>query len=143
MQFKAHPALVSPSKETATAAKAYLVSEANIKVPKTYTRRIVLQSTQPLLESNGILRWALNNVAHADTPACSAMLQDVYDDPAWVTKNAIKAKYNGVSGYFTNGTLTGTGSGVQVRPPLWCYKMLGVPLWHRLLWFVESSNTRI
>eukprot|EP00877_Chromochloris_zofingiensis_P002265 jgi/Chrzof1/12039/Cz06g19030.t1 len=112
--FKAHPALVSPSKETATAAKAYLVSEANIKVPKTYTRRIVLQSTQPLLESNGILRWALNNVAHADTPACSAMLQDVYDDPAWVTKNAIKAKYNGVSGYFTNGTLTGTGSGVQV-----------------------------
>lgn len=83
MQFKAHPNLVSPSTNTTirAAAAPYLTAggqRSTHKLPAAPpTRRYVLQSTQPLLEENGILRWALNNVAHAETPPCKAVLDTV------------------------------------------------------------------
>jgi hypothetical protein len=34
------------------------------------SRKLIVNSTQPLLEYNGFLRWALNNVAHTKNPTC-------------------------------------------------------------------------
>jgi hypothetical protein len=61
----------------------------------------VLQVTQPLLESNGIVKWALSNVIHADTPPCEAVLNQVYEDDNWAAQNAIQPTYNGLAGYYT------------------------------------------
>ncbi|KAF6252743.1 Cupredoxin [Scenedesmus sp. NREL 46B-D3] len=41
----------------------------SFKLPTTsISRRFILQSTQPVFESNGMLRWALDNVAYPDNP---------------------------------------------------------------------------
>jgi hypothetical protein len=47
------------------------------------------QSTQPLIEENGVLRWALGNVAHSDTPPCRSMLSDVQADARWAAAHAL------------------------------------------------------
>jgi hypothetical protein len=35
--------------------------------------RLIVNTTQPLFEYNGVLRWALNNVAHTKNPTCEVM----------------------------------------------------------------------
>lgn len=34
------------------------------------SQKLIVNSTQPLLEYNGFIRWALNNVAHTKNPTC-------------------------------------------------------------------------
>lgn len=85
MGFKPHPALLNPNKDAATKAlaKPYLAPAAplaSFQLPaRQVDARFVLQSTQPIIEANGILRWALDNVAHAVAPPCTPLLDQVYD----------------------------------------------------------------
>jgi len=81
--------------------------------------RYLIQSTQPLIEANGILRWAFNNIAHATAPPCKPILDEVYNTPAWASNNALGVNQTfNQSLYFTPiggnaSTWEGTGQ-VQV-----------------------------
>lgn len=91
--FKANPALLSPSAYHDPKTSAYLAPQASgrdsFKLPKTSVdRRYVLQSTQPLIEVNGMLRWAFDNVAHASGPPCKPVLDTVYSNPTWAADHA-------------------------------------------------------
>jgi FtsP/CotA-like multicopper oxidase with cupredoxin domain len=59
------------------AAKA---AAAKFAPPRQVDRRFVLRTTQPVLEHNGFIRWALNNVASALTPDCPPLLHALYDE---------------------------------------------------------------
>jgi len=120
---------------------------AALQVPKTLTRRFVLDVSQPLFKQNGMLkwvgaqcqrhvmrpaavactaaqlgpstsmmpdcsalprpalcRWALDNVAHAETPSCTAGLAELKADKDWATKNAMSPTYDGELRYRRQGT---------------------------------------
>ncbi len=54
-------------------------------------RRIILQVTIPLLQVNGWVGVALNNVASSLSPTCKPLMDLVYKDPSWAQKNALPA----------------------------------------------------
>lgn len=56
------------------------VGPALFSPPKAVARRYVLRTTQPLIEANGFIRWAVNNVATAATPSCPPLLRELYED---------------------------------------------------------------
>lgn len=106
--FHAHPALLQSSTASRESrdpkAAPYLAPAASaretFKLPKKdVDRRFVLQSTQPIIKVNGMLRWALNNVAHASTPPCEPVLDSVHRKVQWAAANAVDA-------YGTNGVNT-------------------------------------
>jgi hypothetical protein len=128
--FKANSAVLkaSDSSDGATAAAAYLAPSAagisSFKLPKKdIDRRFVLESTQPIIRANGMLRWALNNVAHASTPPCKPVLDSVHADAQWAAANAVKpgavnalntAAYWGELGGDADSLLTARNSKLQV-----------------------------
>jgi FtsP/CotA-like multicopper oxidase with cupredoxin domain len=73
------PSSSSSSSASASAASAASSAQA-YSPPQEVSRRFVLRTTQPLFESNGFIRWALNNVAMASTPDCPPLMQALYDD---------------------------------------------------------------
>jgi L-ascorbate oxidase len=93
MAFKPNKALLTGDTKNRRAAP-YLAPNAPLKtfkVPTKVDRRVVLQSTQPLIEVNGILRWALGSVAAATSPPCKPVIDLVYDNPKWAAVNALPA----------------------------------------------------
>jgi len=113
MSVQGNPILVNPSLNPAAAAPYILHGGVkNQAVPGKVDQRLVMQVTQPLLESNGIVKWALSNVIHADTPPCEAVLNQVYENDNWVADNAIQPTFNGLEGYYTFPM-----SGVSVQGP--------------------------
>lgn len=79
------------------AAAAYLPPSASgistFKLPKKdVDRRYVLESTQPIIQANGMLRWAFNNIAHASTPPCQPVLDSVHADVQWAAVDAVKPR---------------------------------------------------
>lgn len=48
--------------------------------PEKVDYRFVVQTTQPVMP-NGYLRWAINNVAHAETPPCDALMSKLKENP--------------------------------------------------------------
>lgn len=124
MSLQAHPLLVSPG--NSTAAKPYFPNgflTTQRLPPGQPDKRFVIQSTQPLLEANGILRWALDNAAHAKTPPCASVLDLAYEDDGWAAKNAIQPSWDGLTGYFKWGadpnSVTGSNVTLQVRRVGW------------------------
>lgn len=129
--FKANSALleISDSGSGATAAAAYVAPSASgissFKLPKKdVDRRFVLESTQPIIRAKGMLRWALNNVAHASTPPCKPVLDSVHADAQWAAADAVKpgavnalntAAYWGKLGGDADDMLTEENSKLQVR----------------------------
>ncbi|KAF8065871.1 L-ascorbate oxidase [Scenedesmus sp. PABB004] len=125
MGFAPHPELLAadaakrPKSAAFLAPKAQLPSFALPSGP--VTKRVLLYSTQPLVEANGVLRWAFDNIAHAVSPPCKPLLDLVYADPGWAAANALDAKATGLDPalYFTKmggdaATWTGEGKKVQV-----------------------------
>lgn len=87
---------------SAKAAAAYVAPAASgidaAKLPKKEVdKRYILDSTQPIIKQNGILRWALGNVAHAQAPPCSPVLDSVHADPRWAAANAVKSGVDAVN----------------------------------------------
>ena len=83
---------------------------------------VLLQATQPLLEHNGMLKWALDNVAHSESPPCKSALQEVRDQwsslEVMSTQGGINPKA-AMAQYFTplggsSATWVGTGGHIQV-----------------------------
>ena len=112
-QVQGNPILVNPSLNPAAAAPYILKGGIkNQAVPTKVDQTIVMQVTQPLLESNGIVKWALSNVIHPDTPPCEAVLNQVYENDNWVQENAMQPTFNGLEGYYTFPM-----SGVSVQGP--------------------------
>jgi hypothetical protein len=79
-----------------SAASAYLAPHASgresFALPKKEVdQRYILESTQPIVKVNGMLRWALNNVAHAATPPCKPVLDSLHHDANWAADNAVSA----------------------------------------------------
>jgi hypothetical protein len=117
--LKAHPLLVNPGNNTAAVPYFPSGSLTTQRLPAGVDKRFVIQSTQPLLEANGILRWALDNIAHAKTPPCASVLDLVYEDDGWAARNAIQPSWDGLTGYFKWGansnSVTGSNVTLQVR----------------------------
>lgn len=92
MSFRPSAVLYDPALDPAKAA-AYLAPNAplaSFKMPdRPLDARFLIQSTQPLIEANGILRWAFDNIAHATAPPCKPILDEVYDNPNWVKEKAL------------------------------------------------------
>jgi hypothetical protein len=44
---------------------------------------VTLRMTQPLLEANGMLRWAINNVATPMDPPCQPVMRLMAKDSKW------------------------------------------------------------
>jgi hypothetical protein len=99
--FKANSALLKASDssnskaDSGSAAAAYLAPSASgissFKLPKKEVdQRYILESTQPIIEANGMLRWAFNNIAHASTPPCQPVLDSVHADTQWAAVDAVK-----------------------------------------------------
>lgn len=125
MSFNPHPLLLASDAGSSAKSSAYLYPKAapkTFKMPKTSVdRRFVLQSTQPLIEANGILRWALDSIAYPVAPPCKPVLDQVYDNSNWAASNALSASSNGPNqaAYFTPiggnaSTWEGDGKGIQV-----------------------------
>jgi hypothetical protein len=75
----------------------------------------VLQTTQPIIESNGFVRWAFLNVAHTETPRCSAALQDLYRDPG-AFKSAPQVTPSADTSYYWPAAVPGgNGSRIAVQ----------------------------
>jgi hypothetical protein len=94
MSFKPHPYLLYPTlPEAAPYLGVYLAPATPVtsfRLPnRALDGRYLIQSNQPLIEANGILRWAFDNIAHATAPPCKAVLDEVYDDSNWASKNAL------------------------------------------------------
>jgi hypothetical protein len=78
------------------AASAFLAPSArgitSFRLPKKeIDQRFILESTQPIIRANGMLRWALGNVAHAATPPCKPVLDSIHSDNKWTEVNAVQA----------------------------------------------------
>jgi hypothetical protein len=129
--FKANSAVLKASDSDASgaqAAAAFLAPSAagisSFKLPKKdVDRRFVLESTQPVIRANGMLRWALNNVAHASTPPCKPVLDSVHADAQWAAADDVKpgavnalntAAYWGKLGGDADSLLTARDSKLQV-----------------------------
>lgn len=120
------------SKTTSSkAAAAYLAPSASgistFKLPKKdVDQRYVLESTQPIIQANGMLRWAFNNIAHASTPPCQPVLDSVHADAQWAAVDAVKpgaasaaansAAYLGKIGGDAASLLAAKDSRLQVGP---------------------------
>ena len=63
----------------ASSAAAAVVGPAPFSPPREVTRRYVLRTTQPLIEANGFIRWAVNNVASSLAPDCPPLLRQLYE----------------------------------------------------------------
>jgi hypothetical protein len=77
-----------------SAASAYLAPHTSgretFALPKKEVdQRYILESTQPIIKVNGMLRWALDNVAHAATPPCKPVLDSLHHDENWAADNAV------------------------------------------------------
>lgn len=101
--FKAHPAVLKASDSTSRgstapsklAAAAYIAPAASgrysFRLPKRdVEQRFILESTQPFVKANGMMRWALNSVAHSATPPCRPVLDNVHADARWAAANSVK-----------------------------------------------------
>lgn len=91
---------------------------------KDVDQRFILDSTQPLIQSNGMLRWALSNVAHAATPPCEPVLDSVHANVNWSAADAVKpgavnalntAAYWGEVGGNAESLLAAKNSKLEVR----------------------------
>lgn len=89
MSFRPNRALLDSKADKKKSTAPYLYPNAapkSFKLPSTsISRRFVLQSTQPLIESNGMLKWALDSIAYPVAPPCKPVLDSVYDNPNWVS----------------------------------------------------------
>lgn len=123
--FHAHQALLqsstaSPGSRDPKAAP-YLAPAASgretFKLPKKdVDRRFVLQSTQPIIKVNGMLRWALDNVAHASTPPCEPVLDSVHRNLQWAAAKAVDTSgSNGVNTEAYWGKLGGDTDSLYVK----------------------------
>eukprot|EP00775_Hariotina_reticulata_P013380 gene13380-13507_t len=122
MSFTPNSALLRP-RNGSPVTLAYLAPASPVTTFQLPNRpldaRYLIQSTQPLIEANGILRWAFNNIAHATAPPCKPILDEVYNDPTWASRNALGTNQTfNQSLYFTPiggnaSTWEGTGQ-VQV-----------------------------
>lgn len=54
-------------------------------------KMVVLNVTQPLMQSTGAIRWAMNNVASSTTPPCAAIAAEVHKNPNYITDNLVPA----------------------------------------------------
>jgi len=59
---------------------AGLVGPGPFSPPQNVSRRYVLRTTQPLVEANGFIRWAVNNVATSMAPDCPPLLRELYEE---------------------------------------------------------------
>lgn len=139
ISFKANSAVLKASDSSSRdskassskAAAAYLAPSASgissFKLPKKdVDQRYVLESTQPVIQANGMLRWAFNNIAHASTPPCQPVLNSVHADRQWAAVDAVKpgaasaainsAAYWGTIGGDAASLLAGKDSRLQVGP---------------------------
>jgi FtsP/CotA-like multicopper oxidase with cupredoxin domain len=57
-----------------------LVGPGAFSPPQNVSRRYVLRTTQPLIEANGFIRWAVNNVATSMAPDCPPLLRELYEE---------------------------------------------------------------
>jgi len=77
MSFKPHPVLLNPASDPAKAAQ-YVAPAAplpSFKMPgKEPAQRFIIQSTQPLVESNGMMRWALDSIASPTGEALGSVM---------------------------------------------------------------------
>lgn len=65
---------------------------SSFRLPKKdIDQRFVLESTQPIIRANGMLRWAFNNIAHASTPPCRPVLDSIHGDSKWTELNAVQS----------------------------------------------------
>ena len=84
-------------------------------VPQKVDRRFIIHTTQPIMEANGLVRWALQNVAHANTPGCKALAPELHARPALLAAAAVKmTAKSGDAAYWPNTSLTGDGMGMRV-----------------------------
>jgi hypothetical protein len=131
--LKAHPLLLDPAAGYSAATKAYIPKgmRPTQRLPAGVDKRFVIQSTQPLLEANGILRWALDNIAHAKTPPCASVLDLVYEDDGWAARNAIQPSWDGLTGYFKWGADPNTvsGSNTRLQVSVGCMQGTGCCVW--------------
>lgn len=109
--FKANAALLTSTATNNPVTAAYLAPNARgrdtFKLPTTeITKRIILKSTQPIIQVNGMLRWAFDNVAHASTPPCKPVLDNVKENAGWAATPENAATIANTDAYL--GKLGGT-----------------------------------
>jgi L-ascorbate oxidase len=81
-------------------------NQTSLAVPPA-TRKYRIDISQPIVTPTGQLRWALNNIAAADTPTCSPLLEDIMGTPNFLRRQEVTPGYN-TSG---NGVLGQESSG--------------------------------
>lgn len=95
-------ALLSPanaSYDQPAAIKYYTHGYASMTPPAFPARVVVVNLSQPLIESNGAIKWALNNVVAQKAPPCTPLLRTLAGSPSMLTAantNVLtdSAKYN-------------------------------------------------
>lgn len=127
MDFQPNARVASSTAASDVAAKYYIspyTAIPAVTMPSSQVdKRVVLQSTQPLIEANGYLRWALDNVATATAPQCTPVLDEVYNNTNWASDYALAPNSTdglNASLYFTPpggnaSTWQGDGKSIQVR----------------------------
>lgn len=93
MSFKPNSLLLAADNKSKRRAQPYLAPNApqkTYKVPTKVDRRVVLQSTQPLLEVNGILRWVSDGGVGASCVVCAVLYiwEELHEQPH-LTKHSI------------------------------------------------------
>jgi hypothetical protein len=125
MSFSPNSALLERNADKKASTSPFLLPKAapkSFKLPTaSISRRFILQSTQPLIESNGMLRWALDSIAYPVAPPCKPVIDEVYDNPNWVSSvPAVPSNGPNQQLYFTPkggnaSTWEGEGKELQVR----------------------------
>jgi hypothetical protein len=89
MSFRPNQALLESKADKKPKTAPYFYPKSSTKTFKLPTtsisRRFVLQSTQPLLEANGMQRWAIDGISYPVAPPCKPVLDSLYDNPNWVS----------------------------------------------------------
>ncbi|GIL43898.1 hypothetical protein Vafri_1486 [Volvox africanus] len=83
------PQLLTPSSNPAV--NMYLTDGEATLTPPAPTKVVLVNLSQPLLEANGQLRWAINNVAMARNPPCTSLLAKLQRDPKRLKRIAVNA----------------------------------------------------
>ncbi|DBA96798.1 TPA: hypothetical protein ACH3X3_012965 [Trebouxia sp. C0006] len=86
---------LEPVVTAAALALAAPLNSTTLQVPQKATRTITQVVTQPILNSTGQLRWAMNNIANSNTPPCEAPLSLVYSDNNYFTNMAAASGTSG------------------------------------------------
>ena len=129
--IRIHPSLTTaPLQDQWTQYSSLARGQSSLSPPSTSNRMIQVNVSQPIFNSTGILRWALNDISTPSMPVCTAIRRSIYNDPLFLRRfTSIPASYG--TGQDSLNVSSGTSGMIKVIEygrPAKTYPTVGIQL---------------